>query len=315
MLDELKNLNSPGNLDGFLFLLGSVIADKQLPYEDIRILCSYAPGGSKIVLPEMVQYCTAFGWIQDIDGLLSLTPEILDVHQNACELNHQIICKSIGVLFESQIFNINMFSFDALSNKTLFRNELFPLNYSVIRNTLINIGFFEVSHSLHGTTFYVSDMYEKVLSKICKTEKKKLTLSQLRKKLESDAEIGEKAEQFSLMFEQRRITNSLSEKIKIISDIDVTAGYDLLSYESNDSVDYDRFIEVKAASRDMGFFWSRNEYEMAKLKGEHYYLYLVDVGQIDKPGYVPKIIQNPAESVMESSDWMVEPQSYHIYHV
>ena len=89
----------------------------------------------------------------------------------------------------------------------------------------------------------------------------------------------------------------------------------VVSYESNDSVDYDRFIEVKAASRDTGFFWSRNEYEMAKLKGEHYYLYLVDVGQIDKPGYVPKIIQNPAESVMESSDWMVEPQSYHIYHV
>ncbi len=315
MLDELKNLKTPGNREGFWFFLGSIIGDKQLSYEDIRVLCSHAPGSCQIVLPEMVQYCSAFGWIQITENMISLAPEILDVHQDINALNKQLIHKTLIALFESEAFRISMFSFDALSHRTLFRNELFPLNYSVIRNTLINMGFFDIARSIHGTTFFVSETYEKTLSSLCKTEKKKMTLSQLRKKLEADAEIGERAEIFSLIFEQHRIGPPLSEKIRIVSDIDVAAGYDIISYESNTSTDYDRFIEVKAASHDMGFFWSRNEYEIAKLKGDHYYLYLVDIGKIEEAGYMPVIIQNPAEIIMQSPEWMVEPQSYHIQHI
>lgn len=64
-----------------------------------------------------------------------------------------------------------------------------------------------------------------------------------------------------------------------------------------------------------GFFWSKNEYEVAKLKGDSYYLYLVELGRIDEPGYVPEMIQDPAANVMESDDWFVEARSYHIKRV
>ena len=63
---------------------------------------------------------------------------------------------------------------------------------------------------------------------------------------------------------------TLAGKVRRISEVDVTAGYDIISYNSIKSKETDRFIEVKARSSS-GFYWSKNEYETAKLKGEPYY--------------------------------------------
>lgn len=312
MLDGLKNLRTPGNKDGFLFLLENVIADKILSYEDVKILCAHAPGECHILLPEMIQYCSAFGWIQTENNKISVDPDVIALNGDHNALNGQLVQSTLKVLFELDCFHPRMFSFDTISRRIIFHNELFPLHYSAIRNTLIDMGFFDVIRSIQGTNFLVAEAFEKTLSKFCKQEKRKITLEQLKKKLQSDAEIGEIAEKFVLAFERERIGVPLSENIKIISDIDVTAGYDIVSYESTASCEYDRFIEVKAVSNGMDFFWSRNEYEIAKLKGNSYCLYLVDIRRIGKNGYVPMIINNPAEVIMESSEWMVEPQSYHI---
>lgn len=315
MLDGLKNLRTPGNKEGFLFLFENIIADKILPYEDVKILCAHAPGKCHILLPEMIQYCSAFGWIHTENNVISVDSDVINLNGDNNELNGQLVQSTLKVLFELGCFHPRMFSFDTISRRIVFHNELFPLHYSAIRNTLIDMGFFDVTRSIQGTTFLVAEAFEKALSKVCKQEKRKITLEQLKKKLESDAEIGEKAEKFVLVFEKERIGAPLSENIKIISDIDVTAGYDIVSYESTASYEHDRFIEVKAVSHDMDFFWSRNEYEIAKLKGNSYYLYLVDIRVIGKNGYMPTIINNPAEVIMESSEWMVEPQSYHIRHI
>lgn len=312
MLDGLKNLRTPGNKDGFLFFLQSVVADKILSYEDVTILCAHAPGGCHILLPEMIQYCAAFGWIHTENNAISVDSDAIALDGDHNALNEQLVQSTIKVLFELGCFHSRMFSFDTISRRIIFHNELFPLYYSAIRNTLIDMGFFDVIRSIQETTFLVAETFEKTLSKVCKQEKRKITLEQLKKKLQTDAEIGEKAEKFVLAFERERIGVPLSESIKIISDIDVTAGYDIVSYESPVSYEYDRFIEVKAISHDMGFFWSRNEYEIAKLKGDTYYLYLIDIREIGKNEYIPTIIKNPAEVIMESSKWMVEPQSYHV---
>lgn len=123
--------------------------------------------------------------------------------------------------------------------------------------------------------------------------------------------IGEKAELFVLEFEKNRLGAPLAGKVRRISEVDVTAGYDIISYNSVKSKETDRFIEVKAISSS-GFYWSKNEYETAKLKGETYYLYLVDLHKINQPDYVPEIVQNPAVAIMESEAWLVEAQSYSI---
>lgn len=106
----------------------------------------------------------------------------------------------------------------------------------------------------------------------------------------------------------------LSEKVRRISEIDVEAGYDIVSFESLQSQEPDRLIEVKAIS-DTGFYWSKNEYEIARLKGDKYYLYLVELTRISQKDYSPLIIQNPAVNVMEADSWFVEAQSFLIRHV
>ncbi len=142
-----------------------------------------------------------------------------------------------------------------------------------------------------------------------------ISIEELQKKLQQDAEHGEQAEKFAWEYEVSRLKRlGTNKKPLSISTIDVMAGYDMLSYESEFSENYDRFIEVKAVS-NAGFFWSKNEYETAKDKGEKYYLYLVDLKKTSEPDYAPEMIRNPAMCIMESDGWFVEAQSYHIKHI
>lgn len=139
-----------------------------------------------------------------------------------------------------------------------------------------------------------------------------ISIEELQKKLRQDIEHGEQAEKFAWEYETSRLKQlGINKEPLSISNVDVMAGYDMISYESKFSEGFDRFIEVKSVS-NAGFFWSKNEYETAKDKAEKYYLYLVDLKRIDEPGYCPEIIQDPASSIMEASGWFIEAQSYHI---
>lgn len=142
-----------------------------------------------------------------------------------------------------------------------------------------------------------------------------LSIEELQKKLQQDIECGEQAEKFAWEYEVIRLKQiGINKEPLRVSSIDAMAGYDMVSYESGSSTSYDRFIEVKAVSKN-GFYWSRNEYETAQLKADKYYLYLVDLRMIDQPGYTPEMIQNPALKVMKSDSWFVEAQSYRIRRV
>ena len=138
--------------------------------------------------------------------------------------------------------------------------------------------------------------------------------AELKKRLKSDELAGEKAELFVVKYEKKRLGVEGENKVKRISEIDVTAGYDIVSANSPNSTVANRFIEVKAVSEN-GFYWSKNEYDIAKLLAADYYLYLVDLSKIDDDNYEPDIIHNPVQHIMENNLWLVEPQSYHIQKV
>ena len=182
-----------------------------------------------------------------------------------------------------------------------------------IRNVLVSQEFLSVDREQKKTTFWVHPNFESMLAQFCKKSSTTLSLKQLQARLEADAIAGAKAESFVLKYERRRICNPvLQRQIKQISEIDVCAGYDIISYENDKSTFYDRFIEVKAIPQKPSFFWSRNELEIAKLHGEKYFLYLVDLSKIENAEYCPQIISNPVQSIMKSPDWIVEPESYHV---
>lgn len=312
MLDELRNLKYPGQQKDILFFLRDVIGNRKLSLADVQTICSHAHGAYLLDIDSLISYCRCFGWIS-IDSSVSLSPMLLESLSCPRLLNDKLVASTIDMLFSSDVFFPGMFSFNADTQRYEFHNELLSLKFSAIRNVLISQALFEVSDGPHRNTFLVAHSYEELVAEQCRKRSRHYTLEQLRKKLEDNAEAGEMAESFVLSYERLRINNmKLNKEIRIISTIDVYAGYDIVSFNTDDSQKYDRFIEVKAISKHNDFYWSSNEIEVARLKGDQYYLYLVNLSQIHQGKYLPQIIRNPAKIIIDSSDWLVEPQSFHV---
>ena len=311
MLDELKNLKYHGGKEGLLFFICDVIGHNGITLRDAEVICSHAPGKRQLSVEDLLSYCLTLGWIRKEEDILTILPDFEPFLGDKDELNDLLISSTVEQLFLCGIVNQTMFSYDSVQCNYAFKNELLPLTFSCVRNVLISQGFLVPQREPQGTRFYIAPPYDELIAKHCKTRRKQLSLERLKKQLEDNEISGEKAELFVLEFEKKRIGIPLSEKIRRISEIDVSAGYDIVSFDSSESLEPDRFIEVKAVSSS-GFFWSKNEYEIAKLKGDAYYLYLVELNKVEEPGYTPDMIQNPAMSVMGSDRWFVEAQSYHI---
>lgn len=312
MLEELKRLEYPGGKEELLFFLQSIIGGNHLTIDDIHIICSHVPGKYQLIVDSLLNYCACFDWVVCDNDYISLNEKLLPHISSSITLNRELIYSTIDSLFLNSVFKGDMFSFDVVQQRYFFQNERLPLSYSAIRNSLISQGFFDVIRDKQKSIFYIGSDYEDVVASFCKKSKRTLSLDQLKKRIEANEIAGEMAEHFVLDFEIQRLGKDFASCVRIISDIDVGAGYDIISFESNESQEYDRFIEVKATSNSQGFFWSSNEYETAKLKGPRYYLYLVDLRKIRRDDYVPLIIKDPAAVIMESEDWLVEPQTYQI---
>lgn len=240
--------------------------------------------------------------------------DLIQLVEDNNQTNNYLIQSTVNFLFDADIFSINMFYYDSVQQQYRFKNESFPLKLSSVRNVLISQGFLCVDRGVTGSRFYVSPEYESLVASQCIRKRKAISLEQLKKRLKSDELAGEKAELFVVKYEKKRLGVEGENKVKRISEIDVTAGYDIVSANSPNSTVANRFIEVKAVSEN-GFYWSKNEYDIAKLLAADYYLYLVDLSKIDDDNYEPDIIHNPVQHIMENNLWLVEPQSYHIQKV
>ena len=314
MLNELKKLNFSGGKDELLFFICDVVGNKKIRVRDAEVICSHAPGKRFLSVKDLISYCLVFGWVEtDKDGI-SLSTNCIEDISNKDLLNEKLVFSTVNQLFAEDVFSSLLFSYDAVQGCYSFRNELLPLSFSVVRNVLISQGFLITKRDPQGTKFYISPAYDSLIAKHCSKKRKQFSLEKLKKQLEDNEIAGEKAESFVLAFEKARVGSPLCDSIKRISEIDVSAGYDIVSFNSAHSQVPDRFIEVKAISSS-GFFWSKNEYEIAKLKGELYFIYLVELNRIDEPDYAPEMIRNPAMCIMESDGWFVEAQSYHIKHI
>ena len=314
MLDELKNLNYHGGKDGVLFFLCDVIGNSQIKVHDAEVICAHAPGKRYLSVRDLIEYCLAFGWIHLEEDDISVVPSIGEMLHDKDVLNTKLVTSSVDLLFSEGVFDSTMFSYDSLQCSFSFKNELFPLSLSSVRNVLISQHFLLPLRDARGSRFYISSDYELLIAKHCKAKRKLMSLEKLKEQLENNERAGEIAELFVVEYEKRRLGIADGTKVKRISDIDVSAGYDIVSVNTPEAVVSNRFIEVKAISTT-GFFWSKNEYAVAKLLGTNYYLYLVDLTKISDNGYSPEIVNNPAQEIMENCQWLIEPQSYHIQKV
>ena len=137
------------------------------------------------------------------------------------------------------------------------------------------------------------------------------TLAELKSQIEINEEYGVEAELAAMEFETKMLENmGVNKSPERISEYNTNAGYDIVSYMCMDSLNPDKFIEVKSCSDNRWIFYiSKNELEVAKSKQDNYFLYL-----FNRQSRIFRIIQNPYNYFMDSEkdQWTIEPQIYQI---
>lgn len=143
--------------------------------------------------------------------------------------------------------------------------------------------------------------------------KRPMTPAQLQTALAAQADRGLEAELWVVEYERRRLsTHPLRDQIRRVSEENVAAGYDIVSFSAPTVLHHDTHIEVKSFDGEKRFFWSRNEIETAKALAEAYVLYLVDRGRLGQKNYAPEIIRGPYSALFLSIDsgWSISPTTF-----
>ena len=190
-------------------------------------------------------------------------------------------------------------------NKFKFKpDKNFNYQTSDMRNFLISLGIIK----------NVNDEYiilnNEILNKI---KKQKKSPSRLREELKSKEQLGLDAEK--LVYENEVLkVEKLSSNLEVhhIALEDVSAGYDIQSYDDNLEKIY---IEVKAVNKtNYQFHLSPNEYNISKIYNHNYYIYLlpVDLSNPRKFDYDKILkINNIKNNIIDNSQiWKVENDGF-----
>ncbi len=222
------------------------------------------------------------------------------------EFVNQLAQEIVNLLIQEEILHLDSITYDIQEDKFYINRKCISIKYACFRNLLINLG---VLNSRTSNTFYIQ------IENINKTNtpinnRRKISQAQLLKQIQFESEQGEKGEQFVLKYEQKRLDGKRDINcIKQISTIDVGAGYDIISFNDINSTKLDRLIEVKTYQGKPHFHWSSNEMAIAKLRMNHYFLYLVSYDRINDKNYEPLIIQNPIEYFKNNIEWQYNTDS------
>lgn len=195
-------------------------------------------------------------------------------------------------------------SYDIIYHSIQIDNSAFPLKYACFKQLLIDFDILKVHPTQKLNKYIINGRYKKIFDKevLPEIKKRKIGIKELHRLLEQNQIYGEEAEKFVLEFEINRLNGK--KKIDWVAEYSTSDGYDIASYETINSQEHDRFIEVKSYSGQPHFFWSRNEMDIARIKKSRYYLYLVDRSRINSSVYVPIIIQDPYNNVLKNnSQW------------
>lgn len=306
MRDELRHSTSIGNLSG-IKLFTSIIFDEGISTrEAIGSLCSYVSSSELNYLAALYMF-DDLGIIDFNNSSLSMTEQgvTLKAEDAATRLFH-IGKLAIERVIDDGILNCKSVRFSAEKDSIELPINAFSLSAAVYRNFLIAINAIYVGNG----KLYVSSKYEKCFERICSRNAKKLTQEDLLKRLDQQQVDGEKAELYVIEYENSRLER-FGKQAKRISQIDVAAGYDILSFKDENSNEYDLYIEVKSYHGKPHFYWSDNERNTSMALKDKYYLALVDIDRMSDEGYVPIIVKNPYDNLSEE-EWLMKPQTYFV---
>ena len=299
MLNErISRFSNIGNRDGIFFVYKSLLSGVT-SITSLKQFVMHHPGHLDVEVDATIMLYADLNMLvyDEENDIISLTTRNLkDLEQFINILSKKLFDFAV----REGILNIDTLSYDMQVDRFYIDKKCISLRYACIRNLLISLGIFE---RRSDTSYYVfSEYVNKAIPHI--KNKRKLSQELLLKILEQEAEQCVEGEAFVLEYEKRRLAEREDlDAIKQVSIIDVGAGYDIISYDGIDSTKLDRLIEVKTFKGKPHFHWSFNEMNEAKLRMDHYYLYLVSYDEMREEGYHPIIIKNPIKYFKENSEW------------
>lgn len=305
MLEELRRYNNVGDAAGIAYFAKQVFSSSRVQTSSVQKLCGLQ-NSIRLNFKAAVAFFTYLQLVREDAGFLHPTERALELRESSD------FDKKLCTICLAQISNDGFLDTDAIHyskerNAYIVEKYGFSVSAALFRNVLIQ--YKALKENLGDLV--LNPEYEDVFARCKRRQRTKKSLEQLKKQLELQEIQGERAELFVMDYEKKRLSAFEKQKgIKRISEIDVSAGYDILSYENECSLVYDRFVEVKSYSGNPHFYWSKNEIETAELYEDKYYIYLVDILKINSPDYNPMIIRNPAKNIWKNDSWIMDPTSY-----
>lgn len=320
MLEELRRYRNFGTPNYFFELLSTLKAKQDATYTRIDI--------DKLFYNRVIDGRSIF------DGCLELAikTEILVFENNFLSLSNgvadslnsisQMRDKFVEYLFKAlkdddefhKIFCSDYLSHDIIYKSLQINNRAFSLKYSNFKQLLIDFEAIKTHPTTELNSFIINNRYKKLFDKTVLPEikKRKIGIEEFRKAMEQQQIYGEEAENFVLNFEFDRLERK--KKIDWVAEYIVNEGYDIASYNHELDELPNRFIEVKSYDGlTPYFFWSRNEYNVAKQKKDDYWVYLVNRSEMNNANYVPIMIQNPYREILfNNMNWDKQIEKYKI---
>ena len=324
MLEELLKYDKIGTKDELSILLFQVLSSTEYKrIDDIKTICihnSYSFGSS---FNGIIQLLHSLKLIH-IEGDLIKLDEIISHYQPDTFFENSFLFERLFQFLKKaeaidSLFNYLNAKLDNESKAYYVKESQIPFKLNSIKKLLINTEFLVKQDSLKGI-YFVNPIFNELFSSIIVpinrnlTSKRVITLLQLKEILALQEKYGEEAEEFVLSLELKRLyKHPQKQKIKRISKDFVNAGFDIESFDSEDSITNDRLIEVKSYNTNVKFYWTTNEIETAKEFGDLYFLYLIDRSKISVTDYYPHIIKDPYKNIFLNDDWHKNSDTYFVY--
>jgi len=247
--------------------------------------------------------------VRDVSDELLLREKIPDLIQSPSMFKEFLLVHIFSIRSEVTNQLMDFLSlFNQISNQFIFRpTTIDKIRFSSIRNLLIELDFMYLDNMQNS--YIINQTYAHLF--VEKLNSKAISFEQFKREQVKKEELGFAAEKAVIEFELKRLAGIQIEEndIKHIAEHNISAGYDIESYEDyldNNSNRIVRYIEVKAVSiLDYCFYWSKNEIEKSKIYRENYFLYLLPVKSYKMFDFENiKIVCDPFKNVYENiAEW------------
>ncbi len=280
-------------------------------------------GGKPLEFATILYLCLKTNFLTCRKGFITITNQ----GKEFCSLN---IEQSFEISSHQKTYFINNFIFTGVWKENVKRlfilfspnYEKFTFEYSNYENPLPislqpifkllkNLGVVKVNDDyICVQPLYIRQVRDLLARRL-------MTQKELNNLLEADEELGLQAEELVVKYEKDRLRKLSrfpeANLVKKISQLDVSAGYDIISFDGeNPGIIHDRFIEVKASRQgEVRFHWSINQYNQARLLGLKYWIYFIgNLSGNQQIDVMPIMIQNPVQKMDTFSELTIRPSGF-----